>query len=147
MSSNLELDAALKVLMDAGYEIGAANMKISGGDGAIHVPVDGVPRTFDDIFEMATAENQKPRKGPWTGQYVRLKDAPRTHQGELGDATFPNGNLEYLFQIDPRLDAVAGATRSFYISENDVEPCEPPTDSEVTAINAFMEHTEAPGRA
>jgi hypothetical protein len=87
MSSNLELDTALKVLMDAGYEIGMGHMKISGGDGAIYVPVDGVPRTLDDIFQMARAENQKPRKGPWTGQYVPLKDAPRTHQGELGDAT------------------------------------------------------------
>jgi len=146
MSSNLELDTALKVLVDAGYEIGAAEMKISGGDGAIHVPVDGVPRTFDDIFDMARAENQKPRRGPWTGQYVRLKDVPRTHQGELGDATFLNGNLEYLFQLDPRLDTVAGATRSFYISESEVEPCEPPTDSEVKSINASMEYTEVPGR-
>ena len=135
------------MLKDAGYEIGTAHMEISGPDGTIHVPVNGVSRTFDDIFEMAAAENQKPRKGPWTGQYVRLKDAPRTHQGELGDATFSNGNLEYLFQLDPRLGALAGAARSFYISEGDVELCEPPTDAEVKVINAFMKDTEAPARA
>src|SRR5580698_2936884 len=100
MSSNPKLDAALQVLKDAGHPVGA--VKPPAEDGEFRIMIDGVFRTFEEVFEMAEEENHKPRKAARTGEYVLLTVAPKTRRGTLGDARVEYGRLEYLFHLDPR---------------------------------------------
>jgi hypothetical protein len=71
------------------------------------------------------------------GQYVRMLIAPRTRNGTITDTRVEHGRVEYLFHHDPRFD---DRTPDFWLSESEVEPCNPPTDAEVAAINALAKY-------
>jgi len=58
-STNPNLDPALKVLKDAGHNIGSASIK----DGEMHLAIDGVPKTYEQIFQMVEDEQSKPKPG------------------------------------------------------------------------------------
>ena len=53
MSSNPAIDRALDVLREAGHKVGRAYLRDSQTDGGLVIPVDDVPRSFDEILEMA----------------------------------------------------------------------------------------------
>jgi hypothetical protein len=141
MSSNSKLDIALQVLRNAGHKIGSPYVYDSQTDGSIRIPIDDVPRCFEDIFEMAEEEKQKPgvehKAEARTGQYVRMILAPNTRMGTLGEAKTEHGRLEYLFHHDTRFDDVLPP---FYVPESDVEACSRPTDDQVTAINKLSRY-------
>jgi hypothetical protein len=71
------------------------------------------------------------------GQYVRLLLAPNTRKGTIIDVKTEHSRLQYLFHHDPRFD---DRTPDFWAEEGDFEPCERPTDAEVTAINKLAKY-------
>jgi hypothetical protein len=48
-----------------------------------------------------------------------------------------DGHLEYLFHPDRRFESL-NMLRDFYVAQREFEPCERPTDEEVTAINGIL---------
>jgi len=134
-SSNPKVDAALEVLRKAGHNVGSASVK----DNEIHVEVDGVPRTFDQIVEWAEDEkNRKP--GKLTGQYVRLLMAPRTRMGTLGNCETYDGKLRYILDFDKRF-RVLPIDEKMWVHEGEIEICERPSDAEVERINQLGEYS------
>jgi hypothetical protein len=82
---------------------------------------------------MDSDRNRNPHKGERTGQYVQTVHALRLMRGTLAEARIENGRLEYLLRLDPRFDT-SGIRHPLYVAENDVEPCDRPTDAEVEKI-------------
>jgi hypothetical protein len=56
MGSNLKLDVALKLLKVAGHQIGDAHIPLPPRGEGTRIWIDGVPRTFEDVFKMAVEE-------------------------------------------------------------------------------------------
>lgn len=137
MSSSRELDKALDVLRKAGHQIGPAHLRDSRSAGGLRVPIDGVPKSFEEIYELAAKENRKPRKAERTGEYVTLKVESKRRRGTLGDAIIENDHLEYLFKLDARFDVQGAPPQPFYVPESDVETHKRPTDEEVRVILAL----------
>jgi hypothetical protein len=134
-SSNPKIDAALEVLRKAGHNVRNAVVK----DGEIHVEVDGVPRTYDQIVEWAEDEkNRKP--GKLTGQYVRLVVAPRTRMGTLGNCETYHGQLRYILDFDRRF-RILPMGQKMWVHEGEIEICDRPSDAEVERINRLGEHS------
>jgi len=71
------------------------------------------------------------------GKYVCMIVAPKTRKGTLVDAKVEHGRLEYLFEHDPRFDDHLAPV---WVSEEDVEVCERPTDKQVVAINLLSKY-------
>jgi hypothetical protein len=65
------------------------------------------------------------------GTYVRLVLAPNTRKGTVTRQT----DGRYLFHHDQRFD---DKITDFLVPEGDIEADRPPTDSEVTSINALI---------
>jgi hypothetical protein len=63
MSSDPKLDVALKILKLAGHQIGDARIPPSLHGDAMRVWIDGVPRTFEDVFKMAEEEIEESERG------------------------------------------------------------------------------------
>jgi hypothetical protein len=84
---------------------------------------------------MTAEENQK-RRNEKTGQYVRL--LVEGTRGTLGDSVVEDDHLEYLFEPDGRFKTL-GMPRDFYVSENEFELCDRPTDEEVARLNALFD--------
>jgi hypothetical protein len=71
------------------------------------------------------------------GDYVRLMIAPNTRCGTLQDSRIERGRVQFLFRQDDRIFHVGG-TPDFWVPEDEIEPCQPPSDAEVKAINAAI---------
>ena len=74
------------------------------------------------------------------GQYVRHKMARETLIGTIEGAEIQRGRVFYRFQQDPRLRGSASALlweRSFL--EDELEPCERPSDEYWARINRRIE--------
>ena len=56
MSSNPRLDVALKILRNAGHDIGDALIAPPQAGDSMRIWIDGVAFTFEDIFRMAEEE-------------------------------------------------------------------------------------------
>ena len=54
MALKLQIDTALAMLANAGHIVGIASVR----DGVVHILIDDVPRTFEQVFEMAEAINR-----------------------------------------------------------------------------------------
>ena len=75
-----------------------------------------------------------------TGQYVRMKIAPETRIGTIEGSEVQRGRTMYIFRQDPRLkEAVPGPSVEIFLGEDEVEPCERPTDDYWKRINALIE--------
>lgn len=56
MSSNPRLEVALKILRNAGHDIGDALMTPPQAEDSMRIWIDGVAYTFEDLFRMAEEE-------------------------------------------------------------------------------------------
>jgi hypothetical protein len=135
MGSNAEVDKAIALLRDAGYDIGEPGINI---EGSVRVPVDGVAKSYDELFEMAN--NTIVHKAERTGEYVRLLDAPKTGYGQLGGARIAYGRIEYVFNPDPRFNIHDLPLQPMFVSEVEFEVCERPTDAQAEAIRALAKY-------
>ena len=74
------------------------------------------------------------------GQYVRMKVAPQTRIGTIEGSEEQRGRTMYIFRQDPRLkEAVPGPPVEIFLSEEEVEPCERPTDAYWKTVNELIE--------
>lgn len=55
---DIDVEVSLGLLRENGHSIGPASLN----KGKVYVAIDGVPRTFDDIFRMAEDLDQKGRR-------------------------------------------------------------------------------------
>jgi hypothetical protein len=72
------------------------------------------------------------------GDYVRLLIAPNTRIGTIEGSKTGRGRLHYLFRQDKRVSGEKD-TPDFYLLESELEACEPPTETEVAAMNRKIE--------
>jgi hypothetical protein len=56
MSSNPRLDVVLKILRNAGHDIGDALIARPQAGDSMRIWIDGVACTFEDVFKMAEQE-------------------------------------------------------------------------------------------
>jgi hypothetical protein len=56
MTSDLNLDAALKILRDAGHQIGDAHIPPAPHGDAMRIWIDGIPCTLRGVLKMAEEE-------------------------------------------------------------------------------------------
>jgi len=71
------------------------------------------------------------------GQYVRLTIAPETRMGTIEGSEEQRGKLFYIFRQDPRLDdVVPGFKFEAFVLEDEMEPCDRPSDDYWKNINA-----------
>jgi len=75
------------------------------------------------------------------GQYVRMKIAPDTRIGTIEGSEVQRGRTMYIFLQDPRLKegVPGGPTVEIFVGEDEVEPCERPTDDYWKKINHLIE--------
>lgn len=71
------------------------------------------------------------------GLYVRLIMAPNTLIGTIEDTKFERGQVHYLFRQDGRV-VIEGGTPDVRVLEDEVEPCQRPTDADVRVINELI---------
>jgi hypothetical protein len=94
-----------------------------------------------DGFEVQAGKLSKanPNRNPGklTGKYVRLNVAPSTGMGTIGHPIIDCGHERYLFRPDPRIVVSGPPTRPFYVSEDEFESCDRPSDAVVEGINKF----------
>ena len=68
------------------------------------------------------------------GSYVYHEMAPTTHRGTISESEMYNGEMRYLFHLDPRFDYVAKFP-DVYCYEYELVECERPSDEEIATIN------------
>ena len=75
------------------------------------------------------------------GQYVRIKMAPYTRMGTIEGCEERRGRTFYVFRQDPRLkEAVPGFVFEALLLEDELEPCERPSDDYWNTVNHLYSH-------
>ena len=76
------------------------------------------------------------------GDYVRLKMAPAIRMGTIENIKIERGKLRYQFRQDGRFrEALRGVIFETWVPESVLEPCEPPCDGYVRALNELIERS------
>lgn len=55
---DMDVEVSLATLKEAGHVIGPASLN----QGKVYIAIDRVPRTFDEIFQMAEVSNPRSRR-------------------------------------------------------------------------------------
>jgi hypothetical protein len=71
------------------------------------------------------------------GSYVYHEMAPDTRRGTITNGEMHNGNMRYIFHLDPRFSDAAAFGEVYYFEYELVE-CPRPTDVEIAAINKLV---------
>jgi hypothetical protein len=76
------------------------------------------------------------------GDYVRLKMAPATRMGTIENIKIERSKLRYQFRQDCRFrEALPGVIFETWVPESVLEPCEPPCDDYVRALNELIQRS------
>jgi hypothetical protein len=91
----------------------------------------------DDFFQADDAGKELlERARPLIGKTVRSVDSPKTTIGTIQDVHLNNGQIQYLFHLDPRFRIQVA---DYYMDEGDFELCERPTDEYVNTVNQLTQ--------